>query len=265
MGVAGLRPGDRYRIRRAEAVIRGPMARRAEDPRRPVWEDPVVSSDEFRRQVINGGCSEGSAACWSSSAANNVTGQRHSLSWPSPGVSREGVIVNPPVRRSIAELSLEYHQIFVEDSNMDGVVDEATLTPSNGLVGVEPGRAVILAGIHTGKVNVTVEFFEEDPGAPEVDRWDEVVDVTLESFNGQLVLHGLMSDVPDGVPVLSHKGPGTYRLRVHARGRDQATGFTPDEPVEDYKLNIWPAPPMPEAVHKQSDDYGSEVRTHRKR
>src|SRR5690242_353866 len=39
-------------------------------------------------------------------------------------------------------------------------------------------------------------------------------------------------------------GPGTYRLRYHGRNVDAGRAAdTADEPVDEYLLQIWPAPP----------------------
>lgn len=48
--------------------------------------------------------------------------------------------------------------------------------------------------------------------------------------------------------------PGDYRLRVHARGRDDA-----DED-EGYELAVWQAPAAPEIVHKRTDRLGHRLR-----
>lgn len=69
----------------------------------------------------------------------------------------------------------------------------------------------------------------------------------------------VMSNAPD-LPLLTPQGPGTYRVRVHARGRDIAPDGVAYEPVEDYLLIVWPTEPQPEDVHKQTDRYGAELR-----
>ncbi|MEU8470568.1 hypothetical protein AB0F30_22160, partial [Streptomyces sp. NPDC029006] len=40
-----------------------------------------------------------------------------------------------------------------------------------------------------------------------------------------------------------HDGPGDYRLRIHARGRDTAIDLAPDDVTEWYLIQVWPAPP----------------------
>jgi hypothetical protein len=69
-----------------------------------------------------------------------------------------------------------------------------------------------------------------------------------------------MSDPPAGFPVLTQAGAGGYRIRVHARGRDTAPDLVALEPVEWYLIQVWPAPPAPERVLRQTDRYGAELR-----
>ncbi|MCE0446635.1 hypothetical protein LT493_24490 [Streptomyces tricolor] len=52
-----------------------------------------------------------------------------------------------------------------------------------------------------------------------------------------------MTDLDEDLPDLAAAGPGTYRLRVHARGRDQAVDLAPDTVTEHYLLQCWPQPP----------------------
>ncbi len=68
-----------------------------------------------------------------------------------------------------------------------------------------------------------------------------------------------MDDPPD-LPVLTPAGPGSYRVRVHARGRDTAPDGVAEEPLEDYLLTVWPAPPRSDTVYKQTDEYGATWR-----
>ncbi|MFC9078739.1 hypothetical protein ACFTY7_17360 [Streptomyces sp. NPDC057062] len=74
----------------------------------------------------------------------------------------------------------------------------------------------------------------------EAGAWDEIVDHTVETTTGALRVTSVMSDTPR-LPLLTPQGPGTYRVRVHARGRDTAPDGDAHEPVEDYLLIVWPA------------------------
>ncbi|WP_016906775.1 hypothetical protein [Streptomyces xiaopingdaonensis] len=58
-----------------------------------------------------------------------------------------------------------------------------------------------------------------------------------------------MEHGPYDLPILTPRGAGHYRVRVHARGRDtEPDGFV-EEPVEDYLLIAWPQPPEPDVIH----------------
>ncbi|MFI0790923.1 hypothetical protein ACH4Q6_35710 [Streptomyces lydicus] len=72
---------------------------------------------------------------------------------------------------------------------------------------------------------------------------------------------GTTSNVDDfDLPDFPETGP--YRVRVHARGRDQGQDLliVEDDPVEEHLILVWPAPPTPETVHKLSDAYGALIR-----
>lgn len=60
------------------------------------------------------------------------------------------------------------------------------------------------------------------------------------------------------LPVLSFNGPGDYRLRVHACGRDTAVDLVPDEVTEWYLIDEpetapEPTAPAPPAIEALSD------------
>lgn len=130
---------------------------------------------------------------------------------------------------------------------------------SNGLVSVEATGAVVFTGIKSGAITVTAEAHDREPAA-EVEAWDDVVEFTLTSTAGCL---RVLEEVPGDqftLPNLSPHGPGAYRLRCHARGRDIAYDGSAIEPVEDYLIQAWPEPPAPVTVIKQTDACGANIR-----
>ena len=88
------------------------------------------------------------------------------------------------------------------------------------------------------------------------------MEISAHSASGELVVRGIMDDVDEELPVLSFNGPGSYRLRVHACGRDTAIDLAPDEVTEWYLIQVWPAPAQDVAVLRQTDSYGASVRAH---
>lgn len=150
-----------------------------------------------------------------------------------------------------------YHQLGVIDATPEGIYFPVVPAPAtNRLVDVYEGAAVVSTGIHTGVVAVTTEVRPGPPPTVEVDEWDEVVEVSLDVPGGDARL-ALLDSVPDTYPCLTPAGPGTYRLRAHARGRDTAIDGVAFEPFEHYLLALWPAPAAATAVHKETDRYGA--------
>ncbi|MFF7975819.1 hypothetical protein [Streptomyces sp. NPDC007905] len=119
--------------------------------------------------------------------------------------------------------------------------------------------ASVLTGIHTGDVDVTVTFHTNAP-QPGGAEWEEIVEISLHSASGELMVRGLMADLDEELPELSFDGPGDYRLRVHARGRDTAIDLTPDDVTEWYLIQVWSAPAQEAVVLRQIDSYGASVR-----
>ncbi|MFE5923541.1 hypothetical protein [Streptomyces sp. NPDC056468] len=89
------------------------------------------------------------------------------------------------------------------------------------------------------------------------------MEISAHSATGELMVRGMMDDLDEELPVLSFNGPGYYRLRVHARGRDTATDLAPDEVTEWYLIQAWRAATATEAtVIRQTDGYGASVHAH---
>lgn len=154
---------------------------------------------------------------------------------------------------------------------------------SNGLIDPQPGGvALVFTGVHTGEVNVTVDVRDDAPPVNTED-WEEVVEVSLEAPNGDLWLAGPAAETPSQqlYPLLTPHGPGHYRIRVHARGRDgdqeldaghswdEADGARDEEeeedldnvePTEHYLIITWPSEPAPQTIYKWTDKYGATLR-----
>ncbi|MEU7363344.1 MULTISPECIES: hypothetical protein [Streptomyces] len=153
---------------------------------------------------------------------------------------------------------VQYHQFQISDE--DGPADPDLPREHTGLVEVQDGIATIHTGIHAGDVDVTVTCHTQAP-QPGNEVWEEIVEVSLHSVSGELRVRGLMDDLDEELPVLSFAGPGDYRLRVHARGRDTAIDLAPEEVTEWYLVQVWPAPAQDVAVLRQTGTYGASVRT----
>ncbi|MFF1487644.1 hypothetical protein ACIGZH_23535 [Streptomyces sp. NPDC058319] len=165
-------------------------------------------------------------------------------------------MTEPEPAPSSSTVRVDYHTFELTDSDRRTRMGFDT---SNGLIFSQPGQAVICTGINAGRVNVSVQARRHPPSHVDADDWDEVVDHTVTTATGVLRVTSVFNDAPD-LPPLSAHGPGTYRLRVHARRRDTAPDGASDDAVEDYLLVAWPAEAQPEEIHKQTDRYGAELR-----
>lgn len=130
---------------------------------------------------------------------------------------------------------------------------------SNGLVSAQGHIAIIMTGTETGLVSVTADWRQDAPPL-DLDDWEEVVEVSLLFDEEPAFLAGCQKET-DGrdIPGLA---PGSYRVRVHARGRDRGDELriVTDAPVEEHLIQAWPAPPAAEVRHKLTDAYGARLR-----
>lgn len=164
--------------------------------------------------------------------------------------------------RHSGKLFVHYGLYFIDEG---GVSEEDSgveaIHRGNTLVATSEGRAVLKAGTHTGDIRLTVDVVDAEPEMGGLDAWDVVVETTYVSPAGRA---GIVDWNASGHPefgVLTASGPGTYRMRVHARGRDAGhRADTPGEPVEDHLIVIWSAAPAGEVVYKIDVEVGEMPR-----
>ncbi|MGA5207833.1 hypothetical protein [Streptomyces variegatus] len=164
--------------------------------------------------------------------------------------------VNEPAPTGTALVQAEYHLFHITDPQEPVAGDlDASRT---GLVSADGGAIEVATGIHTGDVHVTVEPYAQAPEpAP---GWEEIAEISCHSSSGELLVTSFMDD-PADLPSLASQGPGPYRLRVHARGRDRAVDQTTvAEVVESYLIQSWPAAHQDTLLVKATDAYGAQVR-----
>lgn len=151
--------------------------------------------------------------------------------------------------------SVHYGQISLTDGGMedDARIEDLRATPV-GVIGVRPGAALMLTGLHTGIVGFVVAVHDHDPGA-ELDAYEDVVEIDFVSRDGAAALVTWAGECWLELPPLP-AGPGTYRLRYHGRNVDAGRAAdTASEPVDEYLLQIWPAAPSPAVILKRTSTY----------
>ena len=127
-----------------------------------------------------------------------------------------------------------------------------------GLIGTQPGRAIMVTGLRTGVVGFTVVVAEHDPGA-ELDRYEDVVEIDLAAHTPEICLVEWGDEAVHELPPLP-AGRGNYRLRYHARAMDEGakagSNVEDGRIVDEYLLQIWPAQPAPPASVKVTSEQG---------
>jgi hypothetical protein len=154
-------------------------------------------------------------------------------------------------------ISVTHHLFFLAEKGYHPGEIPAAAT---GLVTGGRDCAFIHTGVHSGQVKLMIQVRDGQP--LRIDwGWDEVVEVTLHASVGDVNVASIMGiGMPPSYPRLTPQGPGDYRIRVHARGRDTDIDGTAFEPFEEYLIQLWPAPSAPEKIYKATDRYGEQLR-----
>jgi len=133
-------------------------------------------------------------------------------------------------------VEVEYHQAYLAGP---GVVPDTDDVRSNGAIdpGVD-GGATVRTGVASGGVRYTWAYHEAVP-APELDDWEDVAEVAVVSGDAGLHVTGWGGGSFDETD-LAFDGPGTYAVRVSARGRDRQWDEAVGTAKERFHLDVWP-------------------------
>ncbi|TDD05396.1 hypothetical protein E1292_17170 [Nonomuraea deserti] len=151
-----------------------------------------------------------------------------------------------------------------------GEIPIETADYSNGLVVLMSAGALLYTGIDTGVVHVGLTLASQPPDnlVPDAGTddnlgasWQDIVEASVHAPRGQLRLDSLDTGPVSDVPLLSPHGPGWYRLRAFVRGRDTHFDAVADAAVEEYHLQLWPAPPAPAVLIRTTDQCGAGLRS----
>lgn len=164
-------------------------------------------------------------------------------------------------RGSVGRVSVAGHCFALAESGSPALGAAAPAAfATNGLVETVLGGALIRTGTAAGSAHVRLAILQGPPDEVELDGWDEVVEVSWTAAAGSASVVGAGPVIPV-VEGETPPWPGTYRLRVHARDRDDGEEYEGDlRGGEGYLLVVWEAPAAPEVVYRRSDQLGHRLR-----
>jgi len=141
----------------------------------------------------------------------------------------------------------QFDLVWTEAGGFDGDPDRFFDGQSNGLVGAaDPNGVYVVLARRSGGSPVRVVLHDVEPDLPGPD-YDDIVEVsTTVPEDGEPQWSSWAGETGGDLPGLA---PGSYRLRVSARGRDAgADGEFADEPVDEYLIELWPAGVAPDTI-----------------
>lgn len=135
-------------------------------------------------------------------------------------------------------------------------IKHSMVSGGNGLVDVYTGSLAVLTGLDDGDIHLRLELHESEPPL-DLEAWDEIVDVSFHAEK-PLFLEQLFGGGAEDFPPLNFKGQSDYRIRVCARGRDEANRTF--ESVEFHAIQVWSDTFGPPTSHQFRDAFGERWR-----
>ncbi|WP_132170270.1 hypothetical protein [Actinomadura sp. KC216] len=139
-----------------------------------------------------------------------------------------------PVRRFTDVISGDETRGYSIGSGDGGVAFDRA--QDDGLVAAVDGLVTVLTGTE-GDVCLTIRSYRKAPPLA-LKGWDRVAEVGFVSKDGKPDIGPVL--VADEPPPITVEGPGSYRVRVHVRGRGAAETVAPEMPAEHHLIVVFP-------------------------
>jgi hypothetical protein len=160
-------------------------------------------------------------------------------------------------RTGVVDLTYGFFDIINVDPYED-LPDLSARGDFDGITTKTSAGITINTGCKVGDVNVTVQA-HTSPIAFDPDEWEGIDEVSIETTSGQIKIWA-PEEGTDDFGNAAVAGPGHYRVRVCARGRDIYPDIAAEETVEYYLIQIWPEPESPSKLVKLTDRRYAYVR-----
>lgn len=142
--------------------------------------------------------------------------------------------------------------VWDESGGFDGDYDRFFTGQANGLVGAADAHGVYIGLARFSGGSPVRIVLEEDEPVVDATAWEDVVEVSTVVPDGAAPAWTTWAGEDRGDLDLP---PGSYRVRVSARGRDDgAADEFAEGPVDFYLVEFWPAPAAPDAVVRTTSE-----------
>jgi hypothetical protein len=135
------------------------------------------------------------------------------------------------------ELFADYFQFYLQDEKAKGDLSESwTEEATQRLLAIAP-ETIGVGTVRNMTVPVSVEIHDAEP-TEGFDKWDHVVECSLNIPTGNIVVAGCTDYFPDATRIKVHAG--CYRARIFYGALDTLSenGLEGDD---HYKIVLWPA------------------------
>ncbi len=134
----------------------------------------------------------------------------------------------------------QFDLVWQPEGAFDGDWDRSFAGQLNGLVGAaQPDGVYCNLGRRSGGSRVQIDLLDAEPPLLD-DAFDDVVEVSVTVPPGTTPIWQTWAGEQSGE--LVGLGPGDFRMRVSARGRDAGkANESIDDVVDTYVIELWPA------------------------
>lgn len=149
----------------------------------------------------------------------------------------------------------QFDLVWTENGGFDGDFDRFFAGQVNGLVGAAgPDGVYVNLARRSGGSPVRIVLLDKAPTGND-SAWEDVVEVSFILPVGYDMRWQTWAGESGGM--LGGLPHGSYRMRASAKGRDEGqAGEFSEDPVDAYLLQVWPAPPQPDAVLRTGSEDG---------
>jgi hypothetical protein len=161
----------------------------------------------------------------------------------------EKVLLDDVIKTDYGQFDL----IWSDDVGFDGDFDRFFDGQTNGLVGAADSNGLYIHfARRSGGSKVRIVLADSEPAAAP-SNWEDVVEISITVPETERFAWSSWAGESGGE--LHGVAPGSYRVRVSARGRDAAAANEfADDVLDDYLIELWVAEPGPDAIVRATSD-----------